>query len=61
MRPDSGQAIAAGAAFAQTRNKEAIVLALASDHVVRDVAAFVAVCREGLTSAEAGRIVTFGV
>jgi mannose-1-phosphate guanylyltransferase/mannose-6-phosphate isomerase len=48
MRRDSGPAIAAGAAFAQTRNKEAIVLALASDHVVRDVAAFVAAWREGL-------------
>ena len=61
MRRDSGPAIAAGAAFAQTRDKEAIVLALAADHVVGDVAAFVAACREGLTAARAGRIVTFGV
>src|SRR6266478_8531081 len=61
MRRDSGPAIAAGAAFAQTRDKDAIVLALAADHVVRDVAAFVAACREGLAAAEAGRIVTFGV
>src|SRR4030081_1938180 len=61
MRRDSGPAIAAGAAFAQTRDKEAIVLALAADHVVGDVAAFVAACREGLVAAEAGRIVTFGV
>ena len=34
MRRDSGPAIAAGAAFAQARDKEAIVLALAADHVV---------------------------
>jgi mannose-1-phosphate guanylyltransferase/mannose-6-phosphate isomerase len=61
MRRDSGPAISAGAAFAQTRDKDAIVLALASDHVVRDTAAFVAACREGLKAAEAGRIVTFGV
>src|SRR5436853_7931771 len=61
MRRDSGPAIAAGAAFAQTRDKDAIVLALAADHVVRDTAAFVAACREGLTAAEAGHIVTFGV
>ena len=61
MRRDSGPAIAAGAAFAQARDKEAIVLALAADHVVRDTAAFVAACREGLVAAEAGRIVTFGV
>ena len=34
MRRDSGPAIAAGAAFAQTRDKDAVVLALAADHVV---------------------------
>src|SRR5258708_9856604 len=61
MRRDSGPAIAAGAAFAQTRDSQAIVLALAADHVVGDVAAFVAACRERLTAAEAGRIVTSGV
>ncbi len=61
MRRDSGPAIAAGAAFAQMRDKEAIVLALAADHVVNDVPAFIAACRQGLVAAEAGRIVTFGV
>ena len=61
MRRDSGPAIAAGAAFAQARDKEAVVLALAADHVVRDTAAFLGACREGLPAAEAGRIVTFGV
>jgi mannose-1-phosphate guanylyltransferase/mannose-6-phosphate isomerase len=61
MRRDSGPAIAAGAAFAQLRDNDAIVLALAADHVVSDTNAFVAACREGLIAAEAGRIVTFGV
>src|SRR5450756_2932094 len=61
MRRDSGPAIAAGAAFAQARDQDAVVLALAADHVVRDVAAFVAACRQGLKAADAGRIVTFGV
>ncbi|MBR0868781.1 mannose-1-phosphate guanylyltransferase/mannose-6-phosphate isomerase [Bradyrhizobium tropiciagri] len=61
MRRDSGPAIAAGAAFAQNRDADAIVLALAADHLVRDTAAFVAACREGLAAAEQGRIVTFGV
>jgi mannose-1-phosphate guanylyltransferase/mannose-6-phosphate isomerase len=61
MRRDSGPAIAAGSAFAQTRDGEAVVLALAADHVVRDTAAFLAACREGLLAAESGRIVTFGV
>ena len=54
MRRDSGPAIAAGAAFAQTRDKDAVVLALAADHVVRDTDAFVAACRQGLVAA-AGR------
>src|SRR3954462_15552448 len=58
MRRDSGPAIAAGAAFAQTRDQDAVVLALAADHVVRDKAAFLAACRQGLAAAEAGRIVT---
>ena len=61
MRRDSGPAIAAGAAFAEARAAEAIVLALAADHVVQDNAAFVAACREGLVAADQGRIVTFGV
>ena len=60
-RRDSGPAIAAGAAFAEARDKDAIVLALAADHVVRDTAAFVAACRQGLAGAVQGRIVTFGV
>ena len=61
MRRDSGPAIAAGAVFAQNRASDAIVLALAADHVVQDNAAFVAACREGLVAAKAERIVTFGV
>ncbi len=61
MRRDSGPAIAAGAAFAQMRDADAVVLALAADHVVLDVTAFVAACRKGLVAAEAGHIVTFGV
>src|ERR1700716_4564136 len=61
MRRDSGPAIAAAAAFAQIRDNEAIVLALAADHVVRDTGAFVAACRQGLVAAAAGHIVTFGV
>ncbi len=60
-RRDSGPAIAAGAVFAQGRDKDAIVLALAADHVVRDTPAFVAACRQGLPAAADGRIVTFGV
>src|SRR5215475_8190700 len=61
VRRDSGPAIAAGAAFAQTRDGQAIVLALAADHVVRDKEAFIAACRQGLVAAGEGRIVTFGI
>lgn len=60
-RRDSGPAIATGAAFALTRDPNAVVLALAADHVVRDAAAFVEACRKALSVANAGRIVTFGV
>lgn len=60
-RRDSGPAIAAGAAFALTRDKDAVVLALAADHVVRDMDAFVNACRKALPIASANRIVTFGV
>jgi mannose-1-phosphate guanylyltransferase/mannose-6-phosphate isomerase len=61
MRRDSGPAIAAGAAFAQMHDPDAVVLALAADHVVRDTGAFLTACRQGLAAAESGRIVTFGV
>jgi mannose-1-phosphate guanylyltransferase/mannose-6-phosphate isomerase len=61
MRRDSGPAIAAGAAFAQARDADAVVLALAADHIVREANAFVDACRQGLIAADSGRIVTFGV
>src|SRR5215813_8857785 len=51
-RRDSGPAIAAGAAFAQSRNSEAVVLALAADHVIGDAAAFIAACRQGFVAVE---------
>ncbi len=60
-RRDLGPAIAAGAAFAMTRSADAVVLALAADHVVQDTAAFVAACEASLSVASAGRIVAFGV
>lgn len=60
-RRDSGPAIATGAAFALTRDANAVVLALAADHVVNDTASFVDACRKALGVANAGRIVTFGV
>lgn len=60
-RRDSGPAIATGAAFALTRDPQAVVLALAADHVVSDAPSFVEACRQSLMTASKGRIVTFGV
>jgi mannose-1-phosphate guanylyltransferase/mannose-6-phosphate isomerase len=60
-RRDSGPAIAAGASFAAKRDAEAVLLALAADHVVKDPGAFVAACEASLPVVNAGRIVTFGV
>jgi mannose-1-phosphate guanylyltransferase / mannose-6-phosphate isomerase len=61
MRRDSGPAIVAGAVFAEMRDPEAIVLALAADHVVGDTTAFLSACRQGLVAAASGHIATFGV
>src|SRR6185312_3259695 len=61
LRRDSAPAIAAGGVFAVMRERDAVVLALAADHVIRDTAAFIAACREGLIAAGEGRIVTFGI
>jgi len=60
MRRDSGPAIAAGAVFAQRRDGDVLVAALAADHVIDDPAAFAAVCSAAAPAA-AERIVTFGV
>ena len=61
MRRDSGPAIAAATAIAAIRDPQAVVLALAADHIILDVEAFRATCRAGRAAAEAGRIVTFGI
>jgi mannose-1-phosphate guanylyltransferase / mannose-6-phosphate isomerase len=61
MRRDSGPALVAAAALAHRRDPQAVVLALAADHVILDLDDFHAACRAGLEAAEAGRIVTFGI
>src|SRR5882724_439252 len=61
MRRDSGPAVAAAAALAKSRDPNAVVLALAADHVILDVEEFRATCLAGLKAAEAGHIVTFGI
>jgi mannose-1-phosphate guanylyltransferase/mannose-6-phosphate isomerase len=61
VRRDSGPAIAAGAAYAEKRTNNPIVVALAADHVISDPATFVKACGLAAAAAAADRIVTFGV
>ena len=61
MRRDSGPAIAAATAFAKSRDPDAIVMALAADHVILDTTLFRAACITGRVAAAAGHIVTFGI
>ena len=61
LRRDSGPAIAAATAVALKRDPNAVVLALAADHIILDVPQFRATCLAGREAAEAGSIVTFGI
>ncbi|HEX5210265.1 MAG TPA: mannose-1-phosphate guanylyltransferase/mannose-6-phosphate isomerase [Pseudolabrys sp.] len=61
LRRDSAAAIAAATAVARQRDPQAVVLALAADHIVLDVPQFRATCLAGRAAAEAGSIVTFGI
>ena len=61
LRRDSGPAVAAATAVARQRDPNAVVLALAADHVILDVPQFRATCLAGREAADAGRIVTFGI
>ncbi|HEY1473387.1 MAG TPA: mannose-1-phosphate guanylyltransferase/mannose-6-phosphate isomerase [Pseudolabrys sp.] len=61
LRRDSAPAIAAATAVARQRDPEAVVLALAADHIILDVSQFRATCLAGREAAEAGSIVTFGI
>lgn len=61
MRRDSCAAIAAAAAMAVARAPDALVLVLAADHAIPDLASFHAHIARGQVAAEAGRIVTFGI
>jgi mannose-1-phosphate guanylyltransferase / mannose-6-phosphate isomerase len=60
-RRDSAPAIAAAAEVAAARDPQAVVLALAADHVILDPDLFRAACEAGREAALAGHIVTFGI
>ena len=61
LRRDSGPAIAAATAIARQRDPQALVLALAADHIILDTDKFRATCLAGRAAAESGQIVTFGI
>ncbi len=61
MRRDSCAAIAAAAALAAARDPGAVLLVLAADHAIPDIASFKEHAMRGVAAAEAGRIVTFGI
>ena len=61
LRRDSGPAIAAATEVARRRDPDAVVLALAADHIILDVPQFRATCLAGRAAANAGKIVTFGI
>jgi mannose-1-phosphate guanylyltransferase/mannose-6-phosphate isomerase len=61
MRRESAAAIAAAAALAKQRDAEAIVLAIAADHVILDPDLFRQACVNGMRAAAGGKIVTFGI
>ena len=61
MRRDSGPAVAVSAVLAAERDRDALVLVLAADHVVRNPEEFRRACRLAAEAATAGQIVTFGI
>jgi mannose-1-phosphate guanylyltransferase/mannose-6-phosphate isomerase len=61
MRRDSGPAVLAGAAFASRRDGDAIIAALAADHVVTDPSAFTEACSKAREAAQDDQIVLFGM
>jgi mannose-1-phosphate guanylyltransferase / mannose-6-phosphate isomerase len=60
-RRDSAPAIAIAAHSIAARDPDALMLVLAADHLVRDVAGFVQTVRDGLVAASKGSIITFGI
>src|SRR5436309_11311204 len=61
MGRDSGPAVAVSAVLAAERDRDALVLVLAADHVVRKPEEFHAAWRLAAAAAGEGRIVTFGI
>jgi mannose-1-phosphate guanylyltransferase/mannose-6-phosphate isomerase len=61
MRRDSGVSVATAAALALKRNRDNLVLVLASDQIINKPDAFSLACKEAAATAAKGYIVTFGI
>jgi len=61
MGRNTAPAVAVAALQATARGEDPLLLVLAADHVIRDAAHFRAAIESGRPSAEAGRLVTFGI
>ena len=61
VRRDSAPAVAVSAVLATQRERDALVLVLAADHVIRKPENFHEACRRAAAAAAEGRIVTFGI
>ncbi len=58
---DSAPAVAAAAAYVQTRDPDGVILMLAADHHVKDVAGFTTSAKVAAQAAGRGFITTFGI
>src|ERR1700704_1507035 len=58
-RRDSGPAVAGAAVLAGQRDRDALVLVLAADHIIRKPDEFREACIQAAAAAAEGRIVTF--
>jgi mannose-1-phosphate guanylyltransferase / mannose-6-phosphate isomerase len=60
-RRDSASAVAAASLFVSEHNPQALVLILAADHVIEELAVFHEACERAAEMAATGKIVTFGI
>ncbi len=58
---NTAPAVALAALLALESDKEAVLLIMAADHVIKDVAAFQQAVVNGVKAADGGRLVTFGI
>ena len=61
LEPEGRNTAPAVALAALHSDKDAILLVMAADHVIKSVDAFQAAVKHGVDAAEAGRLVTFGI